>query len=337
VNIDDIIPYERNARHNEKAIPVVAESIKTFGFKGAIVLRSREDPTIVNGHTRVAACKSLGWTEFPDEYIVYADDLTDDEVRALRLADNRTGEVATWNKALLKGEVKAIEKGGLDMSRFSFDFKSKQLPYGAERLKTDHAYNLQLVNASHCDSRGMPRVLPCCGVPEALLPFNYAKTATEEDRGKWLHFFIDDYQFERLWNSPERYLELIRGFAGVLSPDFSLYMDMPYPMQRWNEYRRRALANYWQRNGVDVIPTLSWTDSGSYTFCFDGLPKGSTVAVSTVGAVRGEESMRIWRAGMAEAVRRLEPSCVVLYGPEPEFDFKGAEVVRFAANTAFRK
>ena len=93
MNIDDIIPYENNARHNERAIPVVAESIRTFGFKGAIVLRSREDPTIVNGRTRVAACKSLGWTEFPDEYIVYADNLSDEEVRALRLADNRTGEV----------------------------------------------------------------------------------------------------------------------------------------------------------------------------------------------------------------------------------------------------
>ena len=99
MDITDIKPYPRNARHNEKAIPVVAESIKEFGFKGVTVLRSRDDPTIVNGHTRVAACKLLGWTEFPDEYIRYADDLTDEQVRALRLADNRTGEVATWQGA----------------------------------------------------------------------------------------------------------------------------------------------------------------------------------------------------------------------------------------------
>lgn len=78
MDITDIKPYPCNARHNEKTIPVVAESIKEFGFKGATVLRNRDDPTIVNGHTRVAACKLLGWTEFPDEYIRYADDLTDE-------------------------------------------------------------------------------------------------------------------------------------------------------------------------------------------------------------------------------------------------------------------
>ena len=117
MDITDIKPYPRNARHNEKAIPVVAESIKEFGFKGATVLRSRDDPTIVNGHTRVAACKLLGWTEFPDEYIRYADDLTDEQVRALRLADNRTGEAATWNKALLQHEVRAIKS--LDMASTS--------------------------------------------------------------------------------------------------------------------------------------------------------------------------------------------------------------------------
>lgn len=81
--ISDIIPYGRNARRNEKAIPKVAESIKEFGFKGSIVLRSHDDPTIVCGHTRVAACKSLGWTEMPDECITWCDDLTDDEVKAL--------------------------------------------------------------------------------------------------------------------------------------------------------------------------------------------------------------------------------------------------------------
>lgn len=67
--IDDIIPYERNARHNERAIPVVAESIREFGLRGQIVLESPERPVIVAGHTRVAACKSLGWTEIPDENI----------------------------------------------------------------------------------------------------------------------------------------------------------------------------------------------------------------------------------------------------------------------------
>lgn len=334
MKIDDIIPYKDNARHNEKAIPEVAKSIQDFGFKGAIVLRSHEDPTIVNGHTRVAACKSLGWTEFPDEYIMWADELTDDEVKALRLADNRTGEIATWNKARLKREVKALEAKKFDMGRYSFDFKSKTLPYGAERLKTDNAYNLGLVNISHCNESGMPDIKPIDYQPKTLIGFNYCKST--EDFSPGVHFFIDDYQFERLWNSPEKYLDLLKKFDCVLTPDFSCYMDMPLPMQQWNEYRRRALGNYWQRNGIKVIPTLSWSDSASYGFAFDGL-HGGTVATSTVGVKRDPISQEIWHEGMKEAMKRIKPKKVLLYGGNIGFKFGKTEVVEYPANTAFRK
>lgn len=148
--IDEIIPYEKNARHNEKAIPVVADSIREFGLRGQIVLESRDNPVIVTGHTRVAACKSLGWTEIPDENIAYCDGLTQEQIKAYRIADNKTGEVATWNKTLLQHEIKSIKK--LDMSKFGCDFKSKKLSYGAERLRTDRAYNLEIVNRYHCNA-----------------------------------------------------------------------------------------------------------------------------------------------------------------------------------------
>ncbi len=330
--ISDIIPYERNARHNEKAVPVVAESIREFGFKGSIVLRSREDPTIVNGHTRVAACKLLGWTEFPDEYIVYADDLTDEQVRALRLADNRTSEVATWNKTLLQHEMRSIKS--LDMSRFKFDFKSKSdgFAYGQERLKTDRAYNLDLVSAADCGPNGMPELAPVDVCPEDLMGFNYAKSAPDADKhGVGCHFFIDDYQFERCWANPRRVIDWLRPYACVLGPDFSLYMDMPLPMQRWNVYRSRALCLIWQREGMDVVPTLSWSTPDSYEFCFDGIPEGGTVATSTVGIMADEMALAVWRDGMTEAMRRVRPSRLLLYGSVPDFDFGDVEAVYYKA------
>lgn len=332
--IADIKPYERNARDNSKSIPAIAESIERFGFRGQIKLRSHDDPTIVAGHHRVEACKLLGWTEIPEENICWCDDLTEDEVKALRLADNRTGEGGKWNRAMVREEIRSLHD--MDMSRFKFDFKSKARPYGAERKRTDDAYNLAIVNASHCDDEtGMPPLLPVDAKPDALLPFNYAKTAKEGDKGKFLHFFIDDYQFERLWNRPQAYLELVKSFAGALTPDFSLYMDMPLPVQQWNEYRRRALGNYWQRNGVEVIPTLSWSDERSYGFCFGGLPRHSTCAVSTVGVKGDAAAMDIWGAGMEEAMRTLEPETVLLYGGNIGFDFGDAEVIEYAANAAF--
>lgn len=324
MNIDDIKPYERNARHNEKAIPIVADSIRTFGFKGAIVLRSREDPTIVNGHTRVAACKSLGWTEFPDEYIVFADDLTDEEVKALRLADNRTGEIATWNKTLLQHEMRDIKS--LDMSKFKFDFKSKNLPYGAERLKTDKAYNLDIVSIYDCGRDGMPTLRAVDYAPDHLQGFNYAKTSS--DVGAGIHFFIDDYQFERCWNEPRKYVDILRKFDCVLTPDFSLYMDMPYPMQEWNVYRSRALGYYWQREGLTVIPTLSWSAPESYRFAFGGLEPGGTYAVSTVGVKGDEKALQIWHDGMQCAINKLKPKRILQYGGDIGFEFD-CEVVNY--------
>lgn len=338
MRIDEIIPYERNARHNEKAVPVVAESIREFGLRGQIVLESRERPVIVCGHTRVAACKSLGWDEIPDENIAFCDGLTDEQIRAFRLADNRTGEVATWNKTLLQHEVKGIKQ--LDMGRFHFDFKSGKegFGYGQERLKTDRAYNLDLVSAADCGPRGMPELAPVDVRPDDLMGFNYAKSAADSSkRGKGCHFFIDDYQFERCWTSPRRVVPWLRPYECVLTPDFSLYMDMPLPMQRWNVYRSRALGLIWQREGMKVVPTLSWSTPESFEFCFDGILEGGTVATSTVGVMADDAALAVWRDGMAEALRRLRPSRLLLYGSMPEFDFSGVEVVSYKARKFERR
>ena len=326
MNIDDIKPYENNARHNEKAIPVVAESIKTFGFKGAIVLRSKDDPTIVNGHTRVAACKLLGWTEFPDEYIVYADDLTDEEVRALRLADNRTGEVAKWNPTLLQREMRGIKS--LDMSKFKFEFKSEHRPRGAERLRTDKAYNLHLVNIGDCAGKeGYPILKPVDAKPRDFVSFNFYKQVKERDVG--LHFCIDDYKFERVWNEPEKYLDAIKEFECVVTPDFSVYLDMPVPMRKWNIYRSRALGNWWQRHGVTVVPNLTFSDADSIEYSTDGMPKHSTVFLSTLGVNKDKRAREICLYGMKHSLRRVEPSRVLLLGDDLGFDFGDVEVVRY--------
>ena len=334
MKIDDIIPYERNARRNERAVPVVADSIREFGLRGTIGLESRERPVIVFGHTRVAACRLLGWDEIPDEKIEYCDDLTDDQVRAFRIADNKTGDIATYNKAMLREEVRGIK---LDMSRFNCDFKSRALPYGAERLKTDRAYNLDIASRADCNRNGFPALKGRMAKPDGMLGFNYAKSSTDErKRGRACHFFIDDYQFERLWARPREYLACLRGFGCVLTPDFSLYMDMPRPVMAWNRYRSQALGLYWEREGLKVVPTLSWAGPDSWGFCFEGVPRRATVAVSTVGAARDEGARKVWSDGMREAMRRLRPRRVLLYGKDVGFDFGEAEVVLYANDVTER-
>lgn len=112
--IEDIRPYENNPRDNSKAIDAVAASIKEFGFKVPIVID--KDGVIVTGHTRYEASKKLGLKKVP---CIIADDLTGEQVKAFRLADNKTAELADWDYNILELELDDIEE--LDMSDFGFN------------------------------------------------------------------------------------------------------------------------------------------------------------------------------------------------------------------------
>lgn len=334
--IADIIPDPNNERDHSKGIPELMASIEDAGFVGTIALRSHEDPTVVAGHGRLEALRRLGWTELPEDHIEYLDHLTDEEVARFRLNDNKTSDLSRWNRAKLKASVRKLESSGVDMSKFGFDFKSKQRSYGAERYRTDQAYNLHLVSRLDCGPSGFPELAASDAQPAFLQGFNYAKSTPDKDKKSLgCHFFIDDYQFERLWTSPENYLDVLRGYDCILTPDFSLYMDMPAPMQSWNRYRSQALGHWWQQQGLSVVPTLSWAQSEGFGDAFAGVPHHSTVAVSTVGVIDGKEAMEVWTCGMSHALDLLEPSRILLYGSMPDFDFAGTEIVHYPANTAF--
>ena len=113
-NIVEIKPYENNPRHNESAIDAVASSIKEFGWKQPLVID--KDNVIVVGHTRWLAAKKLGLSEVP---CLIASDLTDEQIAAYRLADNKTNELATWDFEKLKTELESISD--IDMSQFGFE------------------------------------------------------------------------------------------------------------------------------------------------------------------------------------------------------------------------
>ena len=111
--LDDLIPYENNPRHNDDAVDYVAESIKEFGFKVPIIIDKGN--VIVAGHTRYKAAKKLGINEVP---CLVADDLTDEQIKAFRLADNKVAEIATWDFEKLELELSTLE---MDMELFGFE------------------------------------------------------------------------------------------------------------------------------------------------------------------------------------------------------------------------
>ena len=115
--VSEVRPYEKNPRKNADAVKFVKASIEQFGFKIPIVIDSNR--VIVCGHTRLMAAKSLGMSEVP---CIYADDLTDAQIKAFRLADNKVSEFAEWDDALLGDELADIgAECDIDMADFGFD------------------------------------------------------------------------------------------------------------------------------------------------------------------------------------------------------------------------
>lgn len=102
--LKDIKPYEKNPRKNDDAVPYVIESIKEYGFKVPIVID--KDGVIVTGHTRYKAASQLGLTEVP---CIIADDLTDKQIKAFRLADNKVSDYSLWDNKLLLEELDGLE------------------------------------------------------------------------------------------------------------------------------------------------------------------------------------------------------------------------------------
>lgn len=117
-DITEIIPYDKNPRNNEQAVDKVANSIREFGFKVPIVVDKYN--VVVCGHTRLKAAKKLGLAEVP---CVYADDLTEQQIKAFRIADNKVSELASWDNITLAQELEEITD--LDMSEFG-EFESSE-------------------------------------------------------------------------------------------------------------------------------------------------------------------------------------------------------------------
>lgn len=127
IEISKLKDYENNPRHNEKAVNAVAESIKQFGFKVPIVVD--KDYVIVAGHTRKKAAQKLGLEKVP---CIIADDLSPEQIKAFRVADNKTAELAEWDFEKLEAELYELQELNFDMSDFGFDMSDFEEPKGVE-------------------------------------------------------------------------------------------------------------------------------------------------------------------------------------------------------------
>ena len=144
--------------------------------------------------------------------------------------------------------------------------------------------------------------------------FNFVPTTRKQRETTGVHFYIDDYQFERVWNNPWRFAKTFKEFGAIMSPDFSTYLDFPKAVRVFNHYRKHWCGAYWQELGVTVIPTIEWGEEEDYDWCFDGEPEGGIVAVSNVGIMRSKELRTNYMKGYKEMLIRLQPKEVLMFG-----------------------
>ena len=139
-----------------------------------------------------------------------------------------------------------------------------------------------------------------------------------------IHFFLYDYKFEELWENPDKYIEKLKPYKAVLSPDFSMYREMNPTIQLYNTFRNRFCGAYLASKGIKVIPTVSWGNENTFDFCFLGIPKGSTVAVSTyMVSEHGnhKDQKEFFLKGYNELLKQIEPERIVCYNtPFPEME-----------------
>lgn len=326
INIEKLTKYAKNAKkHPKKQIKYIANSIEQFGMNDPIGIWGK-DNLIIEGHGRLEACKLLGMTEVP---CIRLDHLSDEERKAYTLAHNKVAE-SEWDFDLLSGEIDDLI--AFDMEDFGFEFIDEEKNKIDTQKKVEGILNLGKATFNGAGKYDIPVLQPISekeiGMIDEWIGFNYV-LSDKEPEGKAVHFFLDDYQFQRLWNNPEKYMDKLKRYEAVLTPDFSPYGDMPMATQIFNHYRKHWLGCLMQEFGIKVIPTIRASrDERSFEWYLDGEPCGGVVCISSMWTA-DEEAREYFLREFDTMVKTLKPTKVYVYGNEVKgLKFKNMEYIQ---------
>ena len=161
-----------------------------------------------------------------------------------------------------------------------------------------------------------------------MVPFS--KRKADKEHKNFVCFYEHDLMFRDCLTATDKYLDELSKFPGIISPDCSLYIDMPLCLQIVNVYMNRAVGHYLQSKGLYIIPNIRWGDERTYTtielpekIAFLGAPKHSILSVGTYGCVKSKEAKFYFREGLVAMLDELEPEVVLVYGSMPRQIFEG--------------
>ena len=200
----------------------------------------------------------------------------------------------------------------------------KKLKLVRNEFKTVGKFNMPLIKKQDID---LDKIELWC----------YTKTKQNdiENKNKTIHFFTYDWLFENVFEKPDKAMEKLEQYYAVLSPEFSLYWDMPKALQIYSTFKNRWCGAYFQKHGKLVIPTVCCAGSDSYDFCFDGIEQGSVVAVSTYCR---EDYKNEFMKSYNKMLEIIKPSGIICYGePFPEMKGKIKAISPFNQNELIAK
>lgn len=199
--------------------------------------------------------------------------------------------------------------------------------------------------------------IPICNSPRSIIPkelvsyedakYIYKKRkATNSDFfiNAFVHFYIDDQKFDGsrdgIWHNPYKALEVIRHFAGAITPDFSTNADFPDALKRYNTFRMRAFGHWLVTNNIPVINNVRWGTIETWDYCFDGIPTNSIVSVGTVASgLHKLENRPNFEEGILKMAEIIQPPVIITYGSAKYSIFdklqsQGIEIITFPSKTS---
>ena len=206
----------------------------------------------------------------------------------------------------------------------NYNFLPDKLEYGSDFSLEHDPFHFYLIQGAFLDGKyDFPIVLDKeINIPKYLVPFSQRKRIKKEvKKDVALHFYMHDKDFSNFLQHPEKYLDEVKEFGGIVSPDPSLYTNMPLAVQLYNSFLNRAVAFFLQKNKVNVIPNVRWGSVPSFKFCFDGLVTRATYAISGYGCTKKKCDKELFKKGLEVMLEKLEPKLILVYGGMPKSIF----------------
>ena len=225
--------------------------------------------------------------------------------------------------------------------------------YLSPRAGCKDIFNAHMVKNAIFDIYDIPFCPSSNIIPTSLISYSEAKrihkyylkqNLPDYHINAFIHTYIDDQYFDSknnsIWLNPYDALKIICHYDGIITPDFSTYLDFPLPLKLLNTYKMRSFGLFCFENNIKVINNVRWGYKDSYDYSFSGLPSNSILSIGTVASgLNHNENKKIFNDGFNELIKRKRPHTIIIFGSDNCGAIRnarnnGIKIIQFDSNKA---